>query len=161
VALCPGARHATKRWPERYWCELERALGAAGRPRIVLSTPTEKQALPELAEQVSRSPDVAWHTQPLERAAALLAACEVAVTSDSGLMHVAAATGRRVVAIFGSTSPVLGFAPAGEGHAVLCRELSCQPCTVHGRESCPRGHFRCMLEIRPEEVLARVGERPA
>jgi len=82
------------------------------------------------------------------------------VTHDSGLMHLAAARGRRVVALFGSTSPALGFAPVGEGHAVLCRELSCQPCTLHGRERCPRGHFRCMTTIEPDQVgdaLARMG----
>jgi ADP-heptose:LPS heptosyltransferase len=67
-------------------------------------------------------------------------------------MHVAAARGLRVVAIFGSTSPVLGFSPAGEGHRVLCRNEPCQPCTLHGRESCPRRHFRCMLGIAADEV---------
>ena len=76
------------------------------------------------------------------------------VTGDTGLMHVAAARGIRVVAMFGSTSPVLGFAPAGEGHQVLCREEPCQPCTIHGREACPKGHFRCMRELKPAEVEA-------
>jgi heptosyltransferase-2 len=68
-------------------------------------------------------------------------------------MHLAAARGARVVAMFGSTSPVLGFAPGGEGHAVLCRNEPCQPCTLHGRERCPKGHFRCMVELRPAAVL--------
>ena len=65
------------------------------------------------------------------------------------------------MALFGSTSPVLGFAPVGEGHAVLCRELPCQPCTVHGRERCPLGHFRCMTSIGVDEVVDRVRERVA
>jgi heptosyltransferase-2 len=95
----------------------------------------------------------------LARAAALLGECAVAVTHDSGLMHLAAARGRPVVALFGSTSPVLGFSPRGEGHAVICRDLSCQPCTVHGRESCPLGHHRCMTTIEVGEVAARVLER--
>jgi heptosyltransferase-2 len=71
-------------------------------------------------------------------------------------MHLAAARGCRVTALFGSTAPELGFAPAGAGHAVLCRHEPCQPCTLHGREACPLGHFRCMLEIAPEEVARRV-----
>jgi heptosyltransferase-2 len=74
-------------------------------------------------------------------------------------MHLAAARGTRVVALFGSTSPVLGFAPVGAGHAVICRDLPCQPCTVHGRESCPVRHFRCMLTIEPSEVMQQVRER--
>ena len=160
VALCPGARHATKRWPEERWCALDARLEREGRPRWVLSTPAEQRALPRLANQVAASGSARWYCEPLERVAALLGACAAAVTHDSGLMHLAAARGRRVVALFGSTSPALGFAPVGEGHAVLCRELSCQPCTLHGRERCPRGHFRCMTTIEPDQVgdaLARMG----
>ena len=74
-------------------------------------------------------------------------------------MHLAAARGRPVVALFGSTSPVLGFGPRGEGHAVLCRDLSCQPCTLHGRERCPLGHLRCLTTIEVQEVADRVRER--
>ena len=65
-----------------------------------------------------------------------------------------AARGLRVVALFGSTAPALGFAPAGEGHVVLCRNEPCQPCTLHGRASCPRRHFRCMEGIGAGEVAA-------
>ncbi len=158
IALCPAARHATKRWPEERWCALEAELVSLGVGRVVLTTPAEKRALPRLAAQCAAS-GARWYTESLERTSAWLASCELAVTHDSGLMHLAAACGRPVVALFGSTSPVLGFAPSGKGHTVLCRELPCQPCTVHGRERCPRGHFRCMLEIGVPEVLARVRER--
>ena len=76
------------------------------------------------------------------------------VTNDSGLMHLAAAVGTPVVALFGPTVTEFGFAPAGPGHQVLERPLDCRPCSVHGTERCPRGHFRCMKETAPEEVLA-------
>jgi heptosyltransferase-2 len=72
-------------------------------------------------------------------------------------MHLAAARGVPVVAMFGSTSPVLGFAPAGEGHAALCRNEPCQPCTLHGRARCPLGHFRCMVALEPETVARAAG----
>jgi heptosyltransferase-2 len=157
IALCPGARHATKRWPEERWCELEARLAAGGLARAVLSTPAEQRALPRLAAQVAATAGAGWYTEPLERATAMLGACSLAVTHDSGLMHLAAACGLRVVALFGSTSPVLGFAPSGEGHAVLCRELPCQPCTLHGRERCPLGHFHCMTRITVDEVFDAVG----
>jgi len=159
IALCPGARHATKRWPEERWCALDERLAGAGLARIVLSTPAEQRAFPALAEHVAADPRARWFTEPLERVAALLGRAAVAVTHDSGLMHLATARGTRVVALFGSTSPVLGFAPLGEGNAVLCRNLSCQPCTVHGRERCPRGHFRCMTTIEADEVFDLVRQR--
>jgi heptosyltransferase-2 len=158
VAFCPAALHATKRWPEAYWVEL---LGAVVRRArvMVLSLARERDALPGLAAAVEREPRALWRVDALPRAAALLGRAQVAVSSDSGLMHVAAARGVRVVALFGSTSPALGFAPAGEGHVILCRYLPCQPCTLHGRERCPLGHFRCMLGIAVSEVEAAVARQ--
>ncbi len=159
VALCPGALHATKRWPESRWCELDAALAVSGVRRVVLSTVAEQRGLPALAARVAADGTVRWLTEPLGRVAAVLGECALAVTHDSGLMHLAAARGRPVVALFGSTSPVLGFAPVGERHTVLCRDLPCQPCTVHGRERCPLGHHRCMTEIAVAEVVERVKGR--
>jgi heptosyltransferase II len=153
LALCPGARHATKQWPEEHWVALVQALRARGVPLIVLALPAERRALPALEAALAGDPS-AWCSEPLPRMAALLSCCRAAVTHDSGLMHVAAARGARVVALFGSTSPVLGFAPAGEGHVVLCRDERCQPCTLHGQERCPQGHFDCMRKLAPEQVLA-------
>jgi heptosyltransferase-2 len=156
LALLPGARHFTKRWPEDRWLELHERLSATGRPLLYASLESERAALPRLAERVTRSAQSRWCTEPLAILAAVLSRCGAAVTMDSGLMHVAAARGLKVVALFGSTAPELGFAPAGEGHVVLCRHEPCQPCTLHGREACPKGHFRCMLGITTDEVFERV-----
>ena len=156
VALAPGAMHATKRWPEERWCELESRLAASGVGRVVLSTASERRALPRLAAQVEHAAGAYWATESLERCAALLSISALAVTHDSGLMHLAAARGKRVVALFGSTSPVLGFAPCGEGHEILSRGLSCQPCTLHGRARCPKVHFRCMTDLTVAQVVAAV-----
>jgi heptosyltransferase-2 len=153
VALAPGARHWTKRWPEEHWLALDQQLEQAGKARLYLSLRQERDLLPALSARVASQPGARWCTEPLPRMAALLSHCTEAVTGDTGLMHVAAARGVRVTALFGSTSPVLGFAPSGDGHTVLCRNLSCQPCTLHGREACPLGHFRCMTELLPETVL--------
>jgi len=151
VAMAPGARHATKRWPEDYWCALADRLAKTEVPVLALSLRHERDALPALVKRLDRA-GAAWCCEPLPRMAALLSRCRAAVSCDSGLMHVAAARGAPVVALFGSTAPELGFAPAGAGHAVLCRHERCQPCTLHGRERCPRRHFRCMVELRDSEV---------
>ena len=153
IALAPGARHWTKRWPEEHWLALDERLEAAGWARLYLSLRAERELLPALSARVDGQSEARWCSEPLPRMAALLTHCGRAVTGDTGLMHVAAARGVRVTALFGSTSPVLGFAPSGEGHTVLCRNEPCQPCTLHGREECPLGHFRCMKELRPDTVL--------
>ena len=152
VALLPGARHATKRWPEEHWVELVRRLAERGIPVAAMSLDAERRALPALAAALAATPHAAWCVESLARLAAALSGCRAAVSCDSGLMHLAAARGLGVVAMFGSTSPELGFAPAGVGHAVLCRHEPCQPCTLHGRERCPLRHFRCMRELGPDQV---------
>lgn len=154
VALCPGARHFTKRWPEAHWVALAGRLRDEGWPLLVLSTAAERRALPELAATLEADPASRWCAEPLPRMAALLGRVATAVTHDSGWMHLAAAHGRRVVALFGSTAPELGFAPDGEGHAIHCRHEPCQPCTLHGRAACPQGHFRCMLRLEPADVAS-------
>lgn len=154
VALCPGAGHFTKRWPEERWAHLIARLRAERQAVLLFSLDRERRAVPGLDRAAADDPLVRWSTEPLPRMAALLSRCSTAVANDSGLMHLAAARGLRVVAIFGSTAPELGFAPAGEGHVVVCRHEPCQPCTLHGRPACPKGHFNCMRLIAPEEIAA-------
>jgi ADP-heptose:LPS heptosyltransferase len=156
IALCPGARYFTKRWPESHWLALHDVLGTGGRPLLYFSLESERLAMPALAERVRDDARARWCTESLARMAALLSRSAAAVAGDSGLMHLAAARGLRVVALFGSTAPELGFAPAGAGHVVLCRRERCQPCTLHGRPKCPKKHFRCMVELRPAEVAEAV-----
>jgi len=159
IAMCPGARHFTKRWPEEHWVALHDRLAAAGAALVYVSTVPERAALPRLAARVAADPRASWWCESVARAGAALSRCRVAVTCDSGLMHLAAARGARVVAMFGSTAPELGFAPAGEGHVVLCRHEPCQPCTLHGHERCPKGHFRCMRLLEPALVAEHALER--
>lgn len=154
IALAPGAAWATKRWPEAQWVALRARLAERGLATVVLSTAAERAAMPELAAEVVPTGAADWLVEPLPRVGAVLARAERAVTLDSGLMHLAAAVGTRVVALFGGTHPALGFTPSGAGHRVLCREERCQPCAVHGREACPLGHHRCMTQWAAAEVAA-------
>ena len=156
VAMVPGAAHATKRWPEGHWLELHERLRGAGRRLVYFGLESDRARVPKLAARVALDDGARWCMERLPRVAALLSHCATAVAGDTGLMHLAAARGRPVVAMFGSTAPELGFAPAGTGHAVLCRHESCQPCTLHGRERCPKVHFRCMKDLTPEQVAAAV-----
>lgn len=154
VALCPGARHFTKRWPEDHWLALDERLASRGVARAYFSIEAERRALPALAARVEADTSARWCTEPLPRMAALLSRCASTVSGDTGLMHLAAARGLRVVALFGSTVPELGFAPAGEGHVVLQQSLPCRPCTLHGQERCPLEHFKCLREIGADRVDA-------
>jgi heptosyltransferase-2 len=78
----------------------------------------------------------------------LLALADAVVTNDSGLMHVAAALARPLVALFGATSP--DFTPPQGGEVALqVSDIECAPCF---ERTCPLGHHRCMRDIRPAQV---------
>jgi heptosyltransferase-2 len=84
---------------------------------------------------------------------------QVVVANDSAMMHVAAACGVPVVALFGPTVTGFGFAPLGPDDVVIERDLECRPCSLHGGARCPLGHHDCLRGIPVEEVFAEVIKR--
>jgi heptosyltransferase-2 len=89
--------------------------------------------------------------------AELVRRCRVLVTNDSAPQHLASAMGTPTVTIFGPTTPEFGFGPLAPSSESLGIEgLSCRPCHAHGPMRCPKRHWRCMLELGPERVAARV-----
>jgi heptosyltransferase-2 len=159
VGLCPGARHKTKRWPAESYAALIDGLSFRQKavPVFLSGSPEDRAIEEELRELVRRPETLRVVRQPIRRVAALLSRCRSVVTNDSGLMHVAAAVGTPVVALFGPTVSEFGFFPEGHSHQVLEKALSCRPCSLHGGDRCPEGHFRCLLEITPEDVLEALG----
>jgi len=151
--LAPGAHWPTKRWPEERFVEVGRRIVARGGRVLIGGDASDRTALPALDRWAQAEPAAHWHQGTLMELVALVRHCERAITNDTGLMHLAAAAGVRVTSVFGSTHPALGFAPAGAGHRVLCAELACQPCTLHGRERCPLGHHDCVRRIEVDQVL--------
>ena len=86
---------------------------------------------------------------PLDQAIDLISAATSVVTNDSGLMHVAAALNRPLVAVFGSTSPAL-TPPLSADVEIMSLELDCSPCF---KRSCPLQHTHCLTRLQPEQVL--------
>lgn len=165
IGFCPTSRHFTKRWPLEMYAALGIQLSTSLDAKILIfggaeeKEQTNRVAL-QIAEAVGsdRVTDFAGELSLLETAAAM-EYCDVVVTNDSGLMHVAAAMKRKVVAIFGSTVREFGFLPISTESKILEIDgLYCRPCSHVGRRACPEGHFRCMKEIRVEEVAAAVAD---
>ncbi|MCX9155227.1 lipopolysaccharide heptosyltransferase II [Niveibacterium sp. 24ML] len=152
VVFCPGAEYGpAKRWPERHYAELARRLAADGTPVWILGS---KKDVP-VAEEIVRlsngaARDLCGRTS-LGEAIDLLAHARFAVTNDSGLMHVAAALGTPLVAVFGSSSPNY-TPPLSDRAAVVWLKLACSPCF---KRECPLGHLDCLNKISPEQVEAQ------
>jgi len=153
VALCPGASFATKRWPLDRWQELATGLLRRGLDLWIFGGPEDRAAGRLLRDlDPARVRDFCGILSPALSGAGL-SFCRLAVTHDAGPAHMAAAVGRPVLALFGSTVAQFGFRPFRVPHRLVQAEVSCRPCSHLGFSRCPRGHFRCMMDLAPETVL--------
>jgi heptosyltransferase-2 len=154
VALIPGAEYGpAKRWPAAYYAELASRLVGVGLQVWILGSEKER----ELGDVVSASanhPNVInlCGKTSLVDVIDLLSIAKVAVTNDTGLLHVAAAVKTHVIGIYGSSSPEF-TPPLTRTKDVFYLGLGCSPC--FSRE-CPLGHFRCMREILVDEICSSV-----
>jgi heptosyltransferase-2 len=149
VALAPGAVGPAKRWPGADYAELARRLAAQGVQVWVVGGPGEKELAAQIAGPDRTNARDLTGTD-LRNAILALAAANVAVSNDSGLLHVAAAIGTSSIGIFGPTSP-WHWAPLNPLAAAIETEsgLPCRACT---KPDCPLGHHLCMREISVERV---------
>ena len=157
--LCPGAEFGpAKRWPTEHFVLLARRFIDSGHAVWLIGSPNDRPAADPIAAAVPEVRNIAGRTD-LGTAIDLLALASVVVSNDSGLMHAAAAVGRPLVAMFGSSSPE--YTPPLSPLARIAKiEIACSPCF---QRECPLGHFKCMRELSPNVVydLARAapGER--
>ncbi len=158
LTLCPGAEYGpAKRWPAEYYGAVAKERVEAGWQVWIFGSPKEKP-LAEIIQATAdqRCVDLTGRTDLLE-AVNLLSCANQVVSNDSGLMHIASALARPVVAIYGST---LGnFAPPLAEHAKsLELDLPCRPC---GQRECPLGHLNCLRLLTPQMVLSALAELEA
>jgi len=150
VAMMPGAEYGpAKCWPLESFAELALRLDQKGYVVWVLGSAADEEAGAFLASN-SAAFNLCGKTS-LADAIDLLAHCEHAVSNDSGLMHVAAAVGTHVHAIYGSSSPDY-TPPLTERVTIHYQRLDCSPCF---KRECPLGHLNCLHEIGAAAVLAR------
>jgi heptosyltransferase-1 len=146
AVLHPGARWASKLWPPASWARLAEWFHAQGFQVAVTGSAADQELVAAIARQC-RAPlvNLAGRTS-LAELAGVLRRAQLAVTTDTGAMHLAAALGTPVAALFGPTAP-WRTGPFGPGHQVVRLGLPCSPCF---QRQCPAP--RCLTELFPDMV---------
>ncbi|MEQ1525295.1 MAG: lipopolysaccharide heptosyltransferase II [Gallionella sp.] len=149
AVFCPGAEYGpAKRWPAPYFAELAHRLHTEGYAVWLLGSPKDKEQADNIVTLCKTDCRNLCGKTDLGDAIALLSCAQFVVSNDSGLMHIAAALDRPMIALFGSSSPQ--FTPPLSSHAhVMQLDIKCSPCF---KRECPLGHFNCMMQLTPDLV---------
>jgi heptosyltransferase-2 len=153
IAFCPGAEYGpAKRWPERHFATLARLLATRGYAIWLVGSPKDHAVAQTISNDAAGLCTNLCGKTDIAEATDLLAAARLVVTNDSGLMHVAAAVGRPVVALYGSSSPL--FTPPLSADArIVTLNIECSPCF---KRTCPLGHLKCLNDLSPERVFTEI-----
>ena len=158
IAFMPGAEYGpAKCWPHEHFATLAKQLLASGYRICVLGSDKDRAAGEQIVGAAG-DPELVRNfcgETSLEDVIDLLGMTEQAVSNDSGLMHVAAAVGTHVHALYGSTSPHF-TPPLTDKRDIYYLDIECSPCN---QRVCPLGHLRCLMDIDPAGVAATVLRR--
>lgn len=154
IVIACGAQHETKRIPPEKIAYL--ANGIKGTV-VLVGDDNDRERM----DKVTLTDNVLnfCGMTTLQESAAIISRASVVVTSDSAMMHVAAAYHRRVIALWGCTTPRFGFWAYGTEHLdVIPQGLRCWPCRRMGSERCPKGHFSCMMNHDYESIIKTIDD---
>ena len=155
LAAVVGATYYTKRIPKEKLVEF---CKKETRPIFLLGGKEDAETAQSVADICGNAINLCGKLS-LHGSAYCVQQASVVITSDTGLMHIAAAFRKPIVSIWGNTVPKFGmypFYPEGMdlNTTIEVAGLRCRPCSKIGYDRCPKGHFKCMKEIRTEQVVA-------
>ena len=153
VALVLAGTYTTKRLPfEKY----KKLISESQIPFVLLGGKSERAIAACILEWNTGNVVDFTGKLRINQSANLVKNARLVITNDTGLMHMAAAFRKRILSIWGNTSPELGMYPylPGEGSEILeIKGLPCRPCSKLGYDECPKKHFRCMNDIPEDRII--------
>jgi len=153
AVFCPGAEYGpAKRWPISYFAELAQNLQQQGYAVWIIGSNKDQEIGDKIVALGNLSTRNLCGSTNLADAVALLSSAALVVSNDSGLMHVAAALDRPMLALYGSSSPA--FTPPLSQHSQIIKiDIPCSPCF---KRECPLKHFKCMKNLTPQMVAEHI-----
>ncbi|MEA2104373.1 MAG: lipopolysaccharide heptosyltransferase II [Candidatus Cloacimonadota bacterium] len=157
IVIAPGAKHFTKQYPPEYYSELITMLKNEFKLDVILIGNKNEITLSQRISNECEHQliDLTGKTD-LQELFDIINQADLFISGDTGPMHIAAALQKPQIAIFGSTHPNLGFSPINENAIIMQRDLECRPCSLHGSAKCPKKHFKCMKDLKPDEIFAQI-----
>jgi len=153
LGLCPGAEYGeAKRWPAEYYAEVANTALNQGW-QVWLFGSDKDTPVTAAINHLTQDRCLDWGGKTnLGEAIDLMSLCDTVISNDSGLMHVAAALDKKVIAIYGSSDP--HHTPPMHPNAIVeYLGLSCSPCF---KRECPLGHLNCLKQISPNRVVSHL-----
>lgn len=155
ILIAPGSKWFTKKWPLEYFNEVIKSLEL--RKDIVQVIVGGQDELSLNIYKGKNVIDLRGKTSLLDMAQ-LAKLSTIILTNDSSPIHIGSAWKKpHIIAIFGPTVKKFGFFPWSTNSEVIEENnLECRPCSIHGGSKCPKGHFKCMMDIKPEKILEKI-----
>lgn len=149
IALVIGGSYNTKKIPVSKLLEI---VQKAQMPVLLLGGPEDKQVAADVLLQVGENSQLhnTCGSLSLNQSASVVQQAEWVITSDTGLMHIAAAFDKKIISVWGNTIPEFGmdpYQPNPHNRVLQVKDLKCRPCSKLGYHKCPMGHFKCMNDI--------------
>jgi heptosyltransferase II len=159
IGVFPGANHVTKIYPIEQMSSVLSSLPDDWKLCFVFMGGMQEKTINTILKKSVKFPSIDLTGQlDYLNLAYIVSELDMVISMDSGPMHLTAALGKPQVALFGATHTKLGFAPQNPKAIVIEKNISCQPCSLHGQDRCPKKHFHCMKEISPKEVVTAMIE---
>ncbi len=153
LALCPGAEYGpAKCWPLEYYATVAKQKRDQGWKIWIFGSHKDYAAGAKIQNLVGAGVKNLCGQTSLSEAVDLLALTSTVITNDSGLMHIAAALDKPMIAIYGSSSPKMTPPLSDKAH-IISLGLDCSPCY---KRTCPKKHLKCLRDITPDQVLELV-----
>lgn len=156
VVIAPGTVWETKRYPEYYFVVVIQKLIEAGMKIVLIGSNSDFEIGLRIQKFLGNSNSLINLIGKLKliESISLINLSDLLICNDSAPTHMGVFTDTPVLTIYGSTVPEFGFYPFRESDRIIqVTGLDCKPCGIHGHKKCPKKHFKCMIDLKPELVF--------